>query len=336
MKLHRVYIGAFTCVAFIAAGILAADAQPAGTAATTPPVYVPDISHANDPMPDGVFAWDHLMGSTNVPSDQQQAHFVFNFTNIAQKADLGLATNITSITNLTTVTNSSFWARLWGKQITPVETIARSTNVVTVTNSFAPAPVAIVNVHPSCGCTTAQLPPLPWIIAPGTNGQIPITVNIAGRPGTIYKYVDVSTDRGTKRINLSITILPPVVATLSDKDREAGLAAARIDRQAVFRNDCATCHVKPGEGKYGQALYNAVCAVCHEAEHRATMVPDLHTLKVYTNDDFWRTWITHGKPGSFMPAFSTTEGGPLSDMQIDSLVAYLNQAMPALVPPPAQ
>src|SRR5665213_637938 len=32
--------------------------------------------------------------------------------------------------------------------------------------------VIILSVRPSCGCTTAQLPPLPWVIAPGTNGQI--------------------------------------------------------------------------------------------------------------------------------------------------------------------
>jgi cytochrome c5 len=40
-----------------------------------------------------------------------------------------------------------------------------------------------------------------------------------------------------------------------------------VDRQAVFKGDCASVPIaKPGEGKYGQALYDAVCAVCHEAE----------------------------------------------------------------------
>ena len=40
---------------------------------------------------------------------------------------------------------------------------------------------------------------------------------------------------------------------------------AKADRQAIFKADCATCHAKPGEGKYGKALYDAVCAICHEA-----------------------------------------------------------------------
>jgi cytochrome c553 len=121
---------------------------------------------------------------------------------------------------------------------------------------------------------------------------------------------------------------------MSDADRAHGVAAAKIDRQAVFKNDCATCHVKPGEGKYGKALYDAVCAICHEAEHRATMVPDLHAIKTATNEQFWQTWIAHGKPGSFMPAFSTADGGPLSDMQIANLAAYLDSAIPSQAAPP--
>jgi hypothetical protein len=57
------------------------------------------------------------------------------------------------------------------------------------------------------------------------------------------------------------------------------------------------------------------------------MVPDLHALKTPTNYEFWRIWITHGKPGSLMPAFATTDGGPLSDMQIASLASYLNESI---------
>jgi hypothetical protein len=61
------------------------------------------------------------------------------------------------------------------------------------------------------------------------------------------------------------------------------------------------------------------------------MVPDLHNLKVPTNDEFWRTWTAHGKPGSLMPAFATAEGGPLNDMQIASIATYLNFAIPSHV-----
>jgi mono/diheme cytochrome c family protein len=248
--------------------------------ATTAPVYVPDMSHVGEPLPDGILAWDDLMKATDAAADQAQAHFTFNLTNVS-------AGN-----------------------------------------------VAIVNVHPSCGCTTAQLPPMPWLLAPGANGQINLTVNLAGKSGTLFKTVNIATDKGSKTLTLQIKILPPVVPTLSDADRIRGMALAKVDRQAVFKNDCATCHAIPGNGKYGMALYNAVCAVCHDSEHRATMVPDLHTLKVPTNDQFWRIWIAHGKPGSLMPAFSATDGGPLNDMQVASLAAYLDVAIPSRVAPP--
>ena len=193
-------------------------------------------------------------------------------------------------------------------------------------------PVAILNVHPSCGCTTAQLPPLPWVLPAGAGGEMEVKVNLAGKTGTIFKSVRVGTDKGYTQLMLRINIAPPRPMTLSDADRMRGVDMAKVDRQAVFRGDCATCHVKPAEGKYGQALYAAACGICHEAQHRATMVPDLHALKTPTNEEFWRTWIAHGKPGSLMPAFSTAEGGPLNDLQIASIAAYLNAIIPSHVP----
>jgi cytochrome c553 len=196
--------------------------------------------------------------------------------------------------------------------------------------------VVILNVHTSCGCTTAQLPPLPWTLPAGTNGQIGVNVNFAGKTGTLLKTVTVTADKGTQTLMVKINILPPVTPTLSDADRARGVEMSKADRQAVFHGECATCHVKPGQGKYGKLLYDADCAICHEGEHRATMVPDLHALKVPTNVEFWQTWISHGKPGSLMPAFSTADGGPLSAMHIASLAAYLNATFPSQVAPPAQ
>jgi Protein of unknown function (DUF1573)/Cytochrome C oxidase, cbb3-type, subunit III len=260
--------------------------RPAETAANsvamTPPVYVPNVSHANEPLTDDMLAWDEISKATNAAADQAQAHFTFTFTNIS------------------------------------------GGNVV------------VLSVRPSCGCTTAQLPPLPWTVPPGADGQIHLTVNIAGKAGTLFKTVNVSTDKGSKTLMLRIDMLPAVVQPMTDAERARGVAIAKIDRQAVLHNECATCHVLRGEGKYGQALYQADCAICHEASPRATMVPDLHALKVPTNMDFWRVWIAHGKPGSFMPAFSESDGGPLNDMQIASLAAYLNAAIPSHVPPPTQ
>jgi cytochrome c553 len=214
---------------------------------------------------------------------------------------------------------------------------ASNANFVFSFTNISPGNVVILDVHTSCGCTTAQLPPLPWTLPAGTNGQIGVNVNFAGKSGTLLKTVTVTADKGTQTLMVKINILPPVTPTLSDADRERGIAVAKTDRQAVFHGDCATCHVKPGQGKYGMSLYNADCGICHEGEHRATMVPDLHALKVPTNVAFWQTWISHGKPGSLMPAFSTAEGGPLNDIQIASLANYLVTTIPSQLPPqPAQ
>jgi len=177
------------------------------------------------------------------------------------------------------------------------------------------------------------LPPLPWTIPPGGNGEIGATVNLEGKNGTMIKSLTVSTDKGSKELWMRITILPPVIPNLTDTERARGVEIAKVDRQAVFKADCATCHARPVQGKYGKALYETVCAICHEAEHRATMVPDLHHLKTPTNNEFWRTWTAHGKAGSLMPAFSTAEGGPLNDMQIATVAAYLDMVIP---PSPAQ
>jgi mono/diheme cytochrome c family protein len=87
--------------------------------------------------------------------------------------------------------------------------------------------------------------------------------------------------------------------------------------------------VDKGRNKFGQELYVASCGICHDAEHRASAVPNLHALQHDTNADYWKTWISQGKPGSMMPAFSTSQGGPLSDAQIASLVQYLTATIPA-------
>ena len=280
MKLRSAVFAAITILSF-AVGISTAVAQSSNVVATAP-VYVPDYTHAGEPLPDGVLAWDELTKAVDATNEQEFARFTFTFTNVT-------AGNVT-----------------------------------------------VLSVHPSCGCTTAELPPVPWLIPAGTNGQIKLTVNLQGKAGTLFKTVTVATDKGKKDLILRINILPPPpMPEMTEEQRNAGIIAAKADRQAVFKGDCASCHVKKTEGKYGQQLFDALCAICHEAKNRATMVPDLANLQLPTSEEFWRTWITAGKAGSLMPAFATSQGGLLNDLQIASLAAYLNAIHPSKVPPPA-
>ena len=58
------------------------------------------------------------------------------------------------------------------------------------------------------------------------------------------------------------------------------------------------------------------------------MVPDLRASKKATSEDYWKVWITHGKPGTLMPGFAKAYGGPLSDEQIDSLSKFMFDKFP--------
>jgi mono/diheme cytochrome c family protein len=331
MKLRLILLWIFIASLVAAAGIVLAQTAAPNPVVSSTPIYIQNMAHPTGHLSSSVLAWDALMKYTNVPSGSATAHLVFYFTNVAQVVDQTLTTNVTQVAYATPAPRVLMPSQ---GSISPSTYMVTQTNVVWVTNSVTPQQVIMNTVHPSCGCTTAQLPPLPWVLLPGTNGQIGVTVNLAGKFGTVVKSIHIETDKGACDLIVQITILPPPKVKLTEADLARQMAIAKVDRQAVFRNDCASCHEKPGEFKYGKELYDTDCGICHEAEHRASMVPDLHALKVATNEDFWRTWISHGKPGTFMPAFSTTEGGPLSDMQIASLAAYLNAAMPSRVPSP--
>lgn len=195
--------------------------------------------------------------------------------------------------------------------------------------NVSPAEVIISRVQPSCGCTTAQLPPMPWKIPAGGTGQIPVTMNVQGKSGVVIKTLTVYTEQGQKTLMLKTTILQPDPNLMTAADRERNQLLAKTDRQAVFKGDCARCHVEPVIGKVGKDLYLTGCGVCHEAEHRATMVPDLRNLPNDTNADYWKLMITMGKEGTLMPAFGQALGGPLSDPQIKTLVDYLVANFPA-------
>ena len=188
--------------------------------------------------------------------------------------------------------------------------------------------VVINWVRPSCGCTVAKLPPPPWKRAPGPGGTIDLDVDLKGKHGILSKYVSVDTSRGQKMLGIKVHI-PAAGQMAGGMDaRMKNMQLAMADRQVVFRGECASCHSTPAIGKMGGELFAAACAVCHDTPHRATMVPDLKALTVSPTKEYWKHWITHGKPGSLMPAFSQEQGGPLTPEQIESLAEFLDKDYP--------
>ncbi|GAB4479119.1 MAG: hypothetical protein Kow0088_19670 [Anaerolineales bacterium] len=86
-----------------------------------------------------------------------------------------------------------------------------------------------------------------------------------------------------------------------------------------------------GDPNRGATLYDQNCAVCHganlEGRIGATLAKNWPSIRP---DQSIRSVIAKGIKGSAMPAWSQANGGPLSETEIDDLVAFLlTQAKPA-------
>jgi len=78
-------------------------------------------------------------------------------------------------------------------------------NVTNISSST----ITVSGVTTSCGCTVAKLPSVPWILGPGTNGQIHATMKLAGRNGIVMKSITINTDKGQKLLFVRANIPIP-------------------------------------------------------------------------------------------------------------------------------
>lgn len=194
--------------------------------------------------------------------------------------------------------------------------------VFAVTNK-SEKPVEILDLRPSCGCTVAEMPRSPWVLAPGEKGTFSAVAEFQGKHGVFTKTVHVVSTAGTQMLTLKVNI-----PDTEESRRARNQLLASADRQAVFRGDCAACHVTPTVGKMGGELFQSACGICHTAAHRAGMVPDLAMAREPRDEAYWRRWITEGKERTLMPAFAERHGGPLTAAQIESLIAFALKNFP--------
>ncbi len=95
-----------------------------------------------------------------------------------------------------------------------------------------------------------------------------------------------------------------------------------------------------GDANRGKQLYLKNCAVCHGEDARGRVGPTLNKdFPAIRVESFLKQTITGGVDGSVMPAWAKEKGGPLTDAEIDDVVAYLRslaRPTPAInvTPPP--
>jgi hypothetical protein len=192
--------------------------------------------------------------------------------------------------------------------------------------------VEILQIQPSCSCTVAAMPAKPWVLAPGAKSAFTARIDFAGKHGIFSKTLLVESTAGrAQTLTVAVNIPEPDAA-----GRLRNQELARKNRQAVFQNDCAACHVTPLVGKRGAELFAVACGICHLASPPASMVPDLRIAREPRDAAFWRRWISEGRAGTLMPGFAAAHGGPLSDPQIESLVDYVLKNLPTQPAPAAR
>ena len=167
----------------------------------------------------------------------------------------------------------------------------------------------------SCGCTTPKLEKTE--LAPQESTNLSVEIDTTMKQDSISKTVTIHADdalesRSDVRLTMVVT------------DPHSGMSAAGGAK--IFTDQkCASCHVARGEGKYGRDLFNADCAMCHGPKAEGAVGPAL--FGPYQKKEFARFMQNILEKGSAghrsMPGFLDTNGGPLTQKQVRSILDYL-------------
>ena len=85
--------------------------------------------------------------------------------------------------------------------------------------------------------------------------------------------------------------------------------------------------VRPTQVTDFATLYGENCAACHGANGQNGPSIDLANpeYQALVDDATLRKWISGGMPGTEMPAFAQSEGGMLTDAQVNALIAGMRR-----------
>ena len=149
-------------------------------------------------------------------------------------------------------------------------------------------------------------------LQPGDRVELRVSLDPLGKSGDVTEFVTITSNDPSQ----PTTDVPvhAVVEHWTSADSSETLGAALFGRP-----ECSACHADPAKsGDTGARLYTEVCAMCHR-ELSAYALGRPVTL----DRKELRSWVADGRPDKGMPGYSTSQGGPLSDRQIDSLVDAL-------------
>jgi cytochrome c553 len=178
----------------------------------------------------------------------------------------------------------------------------------------------IAEVKASCGCTAALLSANN--IPPNGSGEIKATFNSRGKSGSIRKTISVRIDDAKRTVQvISFTAFVEAKAGMEKTSSHPGEMSG-----SYFEGKCVNCHVEPGVGKLGRDLFAASCAMCHGNEGKGSVAAPLHNseyLKKVGNDYLEKNIAEGSTKNKMMLGFATEHQGPLTKVQITSLVEYI-------------
>jgi cytochrome c5 len=146
-------------------------------------------------------------------------------------------------------------------------------------------------------------------LKPGERGKIKAAIDIKGKLGKIFKTVKVYTNDPKK----------PVTTLSLRLSIEDQFHVNTFSAKEIFNEQCKSCHVELGKGKKGFALFNADCIMCHFRGKSAQPILEMRKK----SKEYIAKAIREGINNTSMPGFALKNGGPLSDEEIESLVAVI-------------